>query len=107
MNKVKTIRRHKLTKNISSYMMRCVILIRGLFQAKDDYEQNRIKLNQEISQLKEQQNAQAVRLFYLETQLSEEKSRREKSEAMNQDLKSIVNKKSKELKSIQDSNVQL
>lgn len=57
-NKVKTIGRQKLTQNINSYMMRCVVLTRGLFESGDDYEQNEIKLNQEINQLKDQQKIQ-------------------------------------------------
>lgn len=48
-NKVKTIGRQQLTENISSYMMRYVILTRGLFEAEDYCVQNEIKLNQEIN----------------------------------------------------------
>lgn len=53
-NKVKLIGRKKLTQNIASYLMRCVVLARGLFESGDDHEHNGIKLNQEIDQLKEQ-----------------------------------------------------
>lgn len=80
--------------------MRCVVLTRGLFEIEDDYEQNKIKLNWEINQLKEQQKMQSVKLFDLEKQLSKEKTIREKSEAMNQELKSTVNKQFEEMKSI-------
>lgn len=104
-NKVKTIGRQKLTKNIS--LMRCVVLTRGLFETKDECESNEIKLNKEINQLKEQQKVQAVRLSYLEKKLLEENTGRGKLEAMNQELKSTVNKQSEEMKSFQDSNVQL
>ena len=87
--------------------MRCVILIRRIFEIGDDCEQNEIKLNQEINQLKEQQKAQGDRLSDLEKHLLEDKTRRGKLEAMNQELKSIINKKSKKMKSLQDSNIQL
>lgn len=55
----------------------------------------------------EQQKVQAVRLSDLEKKLLEEKTRREKLEAIIQELKPIVNKKSEEMKSLQDSNVPL
>ena len=83
--------------------MRCFILTRGIFEVRDDYEQNEIKLNQEINQLKEQQTTQAVRLSDLEKQLLKEKTRREKLEAMNEELKSIVNQQSEKMKSLQNS----
>lgn len=67
-------------------MLGFFILTRGLFEVGDDCEQNEIKLNQEINQLKEQQKAQVVRLSDLEKHLFKEKSRREKFEAMNQEL---------------------
>lgn len=44
-NKVNTIWREKLTQNISSYLMRCVVLTLGLFEVGDDCKQNEIKLN--------------------------------------------------------------
>lgn len=52
-NKVKTIGWQKLTQNVNSYLMRSVVLTRGLFEVGDDCEHNEIKLNQEINQLKE------------------------------------------------------
>lgn len=77
-------------------MMRCVILICGLFEVGDDCKQNKIKLNQDINQLKEQQKAKAVKQSDLEKQLLEEKTMREKSKAMNQELKSRVNNSPRE-----------
>lgn len=106
-NKVKTIRRRKLTQNISSYMMRCVVLNRRLFEAGDESEQNEMKLCQEVTQLWEHQKAQAIRLSDLEKQLLEEKTRGEKLEAMNQKLKSTVNQQFEKINSLQDLNVQL
>lgn len=99
-NKVKTIERKQLTQNISSYLMRCDILTYGLFEVGDDCKQNEIKLNQEISQLKEQQNTQEVRLSYLKKLLLEEKTKREKLEDMNQKLKYTVNEQSEKMKSL-------
>lgn len=65
-NKVKTTGQKKLTQNINSYTIRCVVLTRGLFESGDDYEQNEIKLNQKINQLNEQQKMQADKIFDLE-----------------------------------------
>lgn len=64
-------------------MMKYVCLTRDLFEVEDDCEQNKIKLNQEINQLTKQQKGQTVRLPDLEKQLLEEKTRKEKLEAMN------------------------
>ena len=66
MNKVKTIGRQKLTQNISSYLMSYVVLTRRLFEVEDDHEQNDIKLNQEVNQLKEQHKTPAAILSDLE-----------------------------------------
>lgn len=49
MNKVKTIGRQKLTQNIRSYLMRCVVLICRLFEVGDECEQNEIKLNKKVT----------------------------------------------------------
>lgn len=57
--------------------------------------------------LKEQQKVRAVKLSDLDKQLLEEKTRKQKLKAMNQELKSTVNKQYEEIKSIQFSNVQL
>lgn len=84
--------------------MRCVVL---KFDVGDDFKPNEIKLNQEITQLKEQQTTQAIRLSDLEKQLLEEKTRMEKLEAINQELKSTVNQQSEKMKLIQYSNFQL
>lgn len=65
-NKVKTIGQQKLTQNISSYLMSCVVLTRRLFEVEDDHEQNDIKLNQKVNQLKEQHNTPTARLSDLE-----------------------------------------
>lgn len=101
-NKVKTIGRQKLTQNISSYLMRCVVLTRWLFEASDQSEQNEIKLIQEVTQLNEHHKAQMVKLSDLEKQLLKEKTRREKLEAMNQELKSTANQQIEKTKSLQD-----
>lgn len=77
-NKVKKIGRQKVTKNISSYMMRCVVLTRCLFKSSDDYEQNEIKLNQYINQLNEQQKMRTGKIYDMEKQLLEEKTKRKK-----------------------------
>lgn len=106
-NKVKTTGRQKLAQNVTSYLMRCAIISRGLFEASDESEQNEIKLSQEVTQLREHQKAQAVRLSDLEKKLQEEKTKREKLEAMNQELKSIINQQSKKMKSLQHSNFHL
>lgn len=104
---MKTIKRQKLTQNLSSYLMRCVVLTRGLFEVEDDCKQNKIKLNQEVNRLKEKQKTQVARLSDPEKQLSEEKTNREKLEAMSQELKSTISKKSEGMKSIRDSNEEL
>lgn len=57
--------------------------------------------------MREHQNMQVVRLSNLEKKLLEEKTIREKLEAMNQELKYIVNQQSEKMKSLYDSNVQL
>lgn len=36
-NKVKTISRKKLTRNISSYLIRCGVLTQGLFESGENY----------------------------------------------------------------------
>lgn len=87
--------------------MRCTVLTRGLFKSGDDYKKNDIKLNQEINQIKEQHKAQADKICNPEKQLLEEKTKRKKSEAKNQQLQSTVTKKSEEMKSTQESNGQL
>lgn len=105
-NKVKTIGRQRLTQNSSSYLMRCIVLIRGLFESADDYEQNEIKLNQDFNHLKEQHNTQVNKISDMEKQLSGE-DEKGKTETENQELWSTVTKKYEEMKSIRESNDQL
>lgn len=77
-NKVKTTGWQKLTQNISSYLMRCVVLTWCLFESGDNYEKNEIKLNHEISQLKEKHKAQANKVSDLDKHLLGDKIKREK-----------------------------
>lgn len=82
-NKAKIIGRQKLTPNPSSYIMRYIVLIQGLFESGYDYEHNEIKLDHEINQLKEQQKMQTNKIFDLEKKLLDEKSKRGKLEVEN------------------------
>lgn len=48
-NKVKPMGRQSIFQNLISYLMRCVVLSRGVFESIDDYEKTNFKFKEEIT----------------------------------------------------------
>lgn len=102
--KVKTIGAQKLTQNIGSYLMRCVVMTIVLFEVGDAYEKNEIRLNKEINQLKNAQKIHIEKIEELEKQLLMDKKQKETSEPNYRDLENIVANLKKEMESARESN---
>ena len=69
-NKVNKIGHQKITQNISSYLLRCVVFTRGLFESRDASEKAELKSRDEIARLQK-------KLSDLEKDLADEKRSKE------------------------------
>ena len=107
-------------QNIRSYLMRCDVLSRGLFEPGDNFKQNELNLQKEINDLKDDQKVKSDKITAQEKSLLEEKTRRETLEmesrksltqlidklkstkTANDDLKEALNKSQMEVLSTMD-----
>lgn len=80
-NKVKSIGAQQLTQNLSAYLIRCVIITRGLFEVGEAYEKNELHLNKEVNHLKDTPKIQFDKIEDLVKQLDEMTKKKNDSES--------------------------
>lgn len=71
MEKEISIGAQQLTKNLGSYLIRCGIMIRGLFEVCGAHEQNEICLNKELNQSMDDLKAHTTHVEEITKNISE------------------------------------
>lgn len=102
--KVKTIGAQQLTQNIGAYLMRCVVMTRGLFEVGDTYEHNEIRRIKEMTQLKDTLKVHTDKVEELNKQLSEVNRQKEISKSKCLDLETTISGLIQDFEKTQEAN---
>ena len=85
-NKLKNLGPQKITQHLSSYLMRCVILTRGLFESDDDADKKYFELENEVKRLTENDKSLNEANSYFKTKTIESD---EKIKALEKELATV------------------